>query len=646
MEKRLSASVRYPYGDVPLQDGYFFMISEKAGMVMKINRMSIKKKLQNINLPRQQPLPGYSSTTRKMKTIRGSLIFSQCCILLILTFLLGFSIYTYTCEVLKTRNRKAYDKILDSAEVIMDHTLSYYKDVSRLILENGVVQRELRSGKSVEGDGIFMDNRLFQVLGDELNIYANGVGNIDSLYLFDNEGKIFYVDSKIKSMDVRNHMDYESIQKTDWYWKAMGAEGKEIFIGYNVLKDDKDTFSCVKVLNTLDKQEKIGLLVLNIRCDALNTVFKSNTEEEDVYGIFYHQSGERRLVYQSGCEKESGKAVLADILENKEQDYEVTNHICQIENWEMLHIVRKSDIFREAKQIRLLIIILGMGATLVMAAVTIHQVYHITRPLYQLREDIRLVGDGRYHFDHSYQTDEVGIIGQEFQKMVQERIALKEQVQEEEIRRQASELELLQSQINPHFLYNTLDTLYWMAIVEDKENIAQLTRALSDVFRISLNQGMELISIREELKFIEDYLYIQNIRFDGKFMTRLQIDEQVYDWKIIKLIIQPFVENAIYHGLEPKMDSGSLQISGRVEDRSLVIAVEDDGVGMDAAADMKKGYAMQNVMERVRLHYGENAKIEVESRSGYGTKIRLYLPVEKIKTDTLEGGLDSKSGKQ
>lgn len=441
-------------------------------------------------------------------------------------------------------------------------------------------------------------------------------------------------------------MDYESIQKTDWYWKAMGAEGKEIFIGYNVLKDDKDTFSCVKVLNTLDKQEKIGLLVLNIRCDALNTVFKSNTEEEDVYGIFYHQSGERRLVYQSGCEKESGKAVLADILENKEQDYEVTNHICQIENWEMLHIVRKSDIFREAKQIRLLIIILGMGATLVMAAVTIHQVYHITRPLYQLREDIRLVGDGRYHFDHSYQTDEVGIIGQEFQKMVQERIALKEQVQEEEIRRQASELELLQSQINPHFLYNTLDTLYWMAIVEDKENIAQLTRALSDVFRISLNQGMELISIREELKFIEDYLYIQNIRFDGKFMTRLQIDEQVYDWKIIKLIIQPFVENAIYHGLEPKMDSGSLQISGRVEDRSLVIAVEDDGVGMDAAADMKKGYAMQNVMERVRLHYGENAKIEVESRSGYGTKIRLYLPVEKIKTDTLEGGLDSKSGKQ
>ncbi len=613
---------------------------------MKINRMSIKKKLQNINLPRQQPLPGYSSTTRKMKTIRGSLIFSQCCILLILTFLLGFSIYTYTCEVLKTRNRKAYDKILDSAEVIMDHTLSYYKDVSRLILENGVVQRELRSGKSVEGDGIFMDNRLFQVLGDELNIYANGVGNIDSLYLFDNEGKIFYVDSKIKSMDVRNHMDYESIQKTDWYWKAMGAEGKEIFIGYNVLKDDKDTFSCVKVLNTLDKQEKIGLLVLNIRCDALNTVFKSNTEEEDVYGIFYHQSGERRLVYQSGCEKESGKAVLADILENKEQDYEVTNHICQIENWEMLHIVRKSDIFREAKQIRLLIIILGMGATLVMAAVTIHQVYHITRPLYQLREDIRLVGDGRYHFDHSYQTDEVGIIGQEFQKMVQERIALKEQVQEEEIRRQASELELLQSQINPHFLYNTLDTLYWMAIVEDKENIAQLTRALSDVFRISLNQGMELISIREELKFIEDYLYIQNIRFDGKFMTRLQIDEQVYDWKIIKLIIQPFVENAIYHGLEPKMDSGSLQISGRVEDRSLVIAVEDDGVGMDAAADMKKGYAMQNVMERVRLHYGENAKIEVESRSGYGTKIRLYLPVEKIKTDTLEGGLDSKSGKQ
>lgn len=605
---------------------------------MKIKWKSIiKKKLQNIKILRQLVESWQLTGSWKMKTIRGSLIFSQCCVLLILTFLLGFSIYAYTCEVLKTRNREAYNKILDAAEVIMDNTLSYYEDMSRLILENDVVQRELRSGKSVDGDGIFMDNRLFRVLGDELNIYANGVENIDSLYLFDNEGKIFYVDSKIKSMDVRNHMDYESIQKTDWYWKALNAEGKEVFIGYNVLKNDPDTFSCVKVLNTLDKQEKIGLLVLNIRRDALNMVFRSNTEEEDVYGIFYEHSGKRRLVYQSGCKKESGKAALADILEKREQDYEVTKHICRTENWELLHIVRKSDIFHEAKQIRLLIIVLGMGATLVMAAVTIHQVYHITHPLYRLREDIRLVGGGRYHFDHSYQTDEVGIIGQEFQKMVQERIALKEQVQEEEIRRQASELELLQSQINPHFLYNTLDTLYWMAIVEDKDNIAQLTRALSDVFRASLNKGKELLSIREELKFIEDYLYIQNIRFDGKFMASIQVDEQVYDWKIIKLIIQPFVENAIYHGLEPKMDPGSLNILGRIEEQFLVLTVEDDGVGMDTTADVQKGYAMQNVVNRIRLHYGRRARMEVESRTGYGTKVSLYLPVERIKADTDDG---------
>nr|WP_305135390.1 sensor histidine kinase [uncultured Schaedlerella sp.] len=606
---------------------------------MKINWRSTKKKLQKMNryFSWQQAFTRHIACSRRMKTIRGSLIYSQCCVLLVLTFLLGFSIYTYTCKILKTKNREAYDKILDSAEVILDHTLTYYKDVSRLILENDVVQRELRNEKSLEGDGIFMDNHLFQVFGEELNIYANGVGNVDSLYLFDNGGKIFYVDSKIKSMDVRSQMNYENIQKTDWYWKAMKAKGKEVFIGYNVLKNDQDTFSCVKVINTLDKQEKIGLLILNIRRDALDTVFKSNTGEEDIYGIFYDYNGARRLVYQSGCEKESGKIALADILENREQDYEVTEHICRTENWEMLHIVRKSDIFREAKQIRLLIIILGMGATLVMAAVTIHQVYHITHPLYQLREDIRLVGDGRYHFDHSYQTDEVGLIGLEFQKMVQERIALKDQVQEEEIRRQASELELLQSQINPHFLYNTLDTLYWMAIVEEQENIAQLTRALSDVFRISLNQGKELLSICEELKFIDDYLYIQNIRFDGKFMTRIQVDKQVYDWKIIKLIIQPFVENAIYHGLEPKMNPGSLNILGWVEEQFLVITIEDDGVGMDTTADMQKGYAMQNVMNRVRIHYGRNARMEVESEAGYGTKVTLYLPVEKIKADTENG---------
>ena len=168
-------------------------------------------------------------------------------------------------------------------------------------------------------------------------------------------------------------------------------------------------------------------------------------------------------------------------------------------------------------------------------------------------------------------------------------------------------------------------------------DIAQMTQALSDIFRLSLNKGKELITLQEELKFIQDYLYIQNIRFDGKFAARIQVDEAVRDWKIIKLIIQPFVENAIYHGLEPKLEQGNLYISVAVEQKYLTITVEDDGVGMDAASDMQNGYAMQNVMSRIRLHYGENAEAAVESEKGSGTRVRLRLPVEMVHQDTLAG---------
>ena len=570
-----------------------------------------------------------------LKTIRSNLIFSQCCVLLALTILLGFSIYTFTCEVLKSRNRESYGKVLSAAEVIMNDTLTYYEDVSRLILEKEVIQRELDTWHPVDENSIFMDNITVQMLDEELSVYTNGMEGIASLYLFDNNGKLFYVDSHAKSMDVVRRVDYGMIQESDWYQEALEAGGKEVFLGYNVLNDADDTVSCVKVLNRLNHQQKIGILILNIRKDILDSVFRSSTGQGDIYGIFYYRNGERQLVYQSGYDKMSSKESLEHILENSRQRYEITEHTCQMKNWEMLHIVRKDNIFREARQIRLLVMALGIMAAFVMALVTIRQVYHITKPLYQLREDIRLVGDGNYHFEHSYESDEVGIIGQEFQRMVRERIALKEQVQEEELLRKASELELLQSQINPHFLYNTLDTLYWMAIGEEKAEIAQLTQALSDVFRISLNRGRELITIREELKFIEDYLYIQNIRFDGKFITQIQVEEEICTWKIIKLIIQPFVENAIYHGLEPKMEAGCLKILGKVEGEYLMITVEDDGVGMDTSAEIGQGYAMQNVKSRVRLHYGDEAKVIVESRIGCGTKVRLYLPVEIVQTETL-----------
>ena len=570
------------------------------------------------------------------KTIRGSLILSQCLVLLTLTMLLGFSIYIFTCEMLTEKNREAYEKILDASEVIMTDTLTRYENILRLILENETVQELLPLQSGASENGIFMDITAFSALDSTLSPYANGVAGVDSIYLFDNSGKLFYIDSKIRSMDLSSNIHFSQIQQKNWYKMALAAQGKEVFLGYNVLGTSDDCFSVVKVINTLNSQNKIGLLVMNVNKSVLNTIFEPVSREEEIYGIFYLRDGIRQLVQQSGFDSQQwAEKDLMTLLENCRQTYEITEHNCWLEGWEMLHIVEKENIFSEARQIRVLIILAGICATLTMAVLTIHQVYRITKPLYQLRTDISRVGDGHYELNSAYDFSEVGIIGQEFQRMVKDRIALKAQVQEEEIRRQASELELLQSQINPHFLYNTLDTLYWMAVGEEQMEIAKLTQALSDVFRLSLNKGRELITLQEELKFIQDYLYIQNIRFDGKFIAHIQVDETIYHWRIIKLIIQPFVENAIYHGLEPKLEQGNIYISAVVNEGYLTVTVADDGVGMDTSVDMLKGYAMQNVISRVRLHYGESAKVTVESEKGRGTWVQILLPVDIIQKETM-----------
>ena len=241
------------------------------------------------------------------------------------------------------------------------------------------------------------------------------------------------------------------------------------------------------------------------------------------------------------------------------------------------------------------------------------------------------MGRGKRSFYHSYGNDEVGVIGTEFQNMVMKELKLKEQISKEELLRKDSQLQLLQSQINPHFLYNTLDTLYWMALEEGAEQVADLTQALSEIFKISLSEGVEFISVGDEIRFIEDYLHIQNVRFENKFLVKILVDEEIMDMHIIKQILQPFVENAIYHGLEPKIGKGCITITGKTQEDHLIFTVEDDGVGLPDGVDVMQGYAVSNVYQRIRLHYGEKADIQFESGPGEGTTVKLILPVEEVK---------------
>ena len=208
-----------------------------------------------------------------------------------------------------------------------------------------------------------------------------------------------------------------------------------------------------------------------------------------------------------------------------------------------------------------------------------------------------------------------------------------------------SELRALQAQINPHFLYNTLDAIVWLAEAGQSREVIHITRALSDFFRISLSQGKDWIPLSEEIKHLTGYLTIQKIRYRDILDYEIEIPEELGSCQVLKLLLQPLVENAIYHGVKHRRGRGLVRVTGRMEDSWLILEVADNGAGMTDERLMKvrdglsgdggesAGYGLFNVNKRIQLYYNQARGVEIESAEGVGTEVSLRVPVRTAPAD-------------
>lgn len=209
--------------------------------------------------------------------------------------------------------------------------------------------------------------------------------------------------------------------------------------------------------------------------------------------------------------------------------------------------------------------------------------------------------------------------------MVNNNLELRERLLSSELKERESELLLLQSQINPHFLYNTMDSLYCMAVIHEADDMAQMVDALSRTFRLSLNKGNKLIKVADEVAHIKSYMEVQNFRYNNRFELGLDIPGELDDVYILKFILQPFVENAMYHGLEPQIGKGSIQVGAVREEEKIIFTIVDDGVGIADLSVLEKGYGVRNVRERIALYYGEGYGVRFDSEPGVGTKVTVTV---------------------
>ena len=286
--------------------------------------------------------------------------------------------------------------------------------------------------------------------------------------------------------------------------------------------------------------------------------------------------------------------------------------------------------------------LLLIALVMVIAAISFAFQRSIIRPLGELTRVTARIADGDFSARTGiYSEDELGTFSGAVNDMAANLEVMVDQIKDNERKMRNAELRLLQEQINPHFLYNTLDTIVWLIEGGKNEQAEDMVISLSDFFKLALSHGHEFITIREEELHIRSYLQIQQVRYQDILTYEIAIDPAVYQYKILKLTLQPLVENALYHGIKPLRAKGRVTISGHMhEDHTIHLTVEDNGVGMQpeeleqlrrdialpCSDENAAGFGMANVNERIRLNFGKQYGLSIDSAPGQGTKIEIVIP--------------------
>ena len=362
----------------------------------------------------------------------------------------------------------------------------------------------------------------------------------------------------------------------------------------------------------------------------------------------------------SSDELEHRNAVCREVQVNGET-YLATYTEMSGTGWKICTLRAADSLVGNLEQMRYFIVLVVCICTVISIMAIILMVHRITVSLGQLACVMNRVTeeeDFQSQFAYPYH-DEVGNLGISFNYMIQKINHLimelnanveelreeKENVKKVQMQKRKAELKALQAQINPHFLYNTLNAITWQAADQEVPEIGILSNSLGKFFRISLSGGKEVITIREELEHVENYLRIQEIRYKDKIRYKLQVPEDVKDLYIIKLVLQPLVENSIYHGIKVKKGIGHIRIySERCTNEAgiqmLHILVEDDGEGIEeerlkviqegllfGRVSQDSGYGIYNVNERIKLYYGDSYGLSMQSEYGKGTRAAIRIPV-------------------
>lgn len=543
----------------------------------------------------------------------------------------------------------------------IDSYIEYMENISILVSENedvpqylffplyeGEEEKKILENSNYSPAYDLDQNSLYTRITDQFQTVMKSRSDIANIGIIYDEENYIFNDGSDKINPNISLEDIEWVQETRKRANGVYLSASHV---QNLVKDDyRWVITLSHVIRNPYTNERQGLFFIDLNYDIISDLCEKNVTGERGYVFIFDENGniiyhpKQQLLY-SGLMKEN----IRQIQECKE-DFFVTEEndgclytmsVSEKTGWTVVGVSYLDELMKVRNRIAYIYYI--TAGILICVAIIFSNLLadKITFPIMKLRESMQEVENGNFANAsvEIVEKNEIGSLGNSFNIMTEKIQNLMEQNVAEQREKRKIELRALQSQINPHFLYNTLDSIIWMAESGENDQVVKMTSSLAHMMRQSFNNKQEVVPLKGEIDHVRSYLTIQKMRYQDKLNFEIDVAEQLYSCTIVKLVLQPLVENAIYHGIRYKDEMGMIWVKAISCDNEVHIVIEDNGVGMEEDKlthifDEHKvnynsnGVGVYNVQRRLKLYYGERYGLRYQSVKGEGTKVTVKIPKE------------------
>lgn len=570
----------------------------------------------------------------KFKSIRFIITFSFACIAVIAMIFIGIIL---SGKFSKTSEQNV---ALSTTHVIEQVSLNLDNYEKSMVGITGLIERSINNAPDLP------NNRL----DEKLDVIFDTRDDIVSMAIFTDKGKL------VEGTPFSKLKENVRVTEQEWFTKGILNPNGTFLSAPHVenLFDGKYNWvlSLSKSVSFNYNGEKVqGVLLIDLNFNSIEQLCQKVNLGKRGYiyildsknNIIYHPQQE--LIY-TGLKSENNEEAYKNTYGTFKQNVNNEERLLTIKNvgytdWKVVAISYMDELSATKSSItNFSIIILVLGIVFIIL-IFIFISAKITKPIKLLDESMKMVEEGDLNVKVDIKGDkEVVNLSRSFNIMIAKIKQLMHQIVIEQESKRKSELDALQAQINPHFLYNTLDSIVWMAENGKSQDVITMVTSLARLFRISISRGKNIITVKEELEHARNYLIIQKVRYKSKFNFSIEAEDEVLQYKTLKLLLQPIIENALYHGIEYMVEEGFIKITAKKAQEKLLFEIKDNGLGMKPEvlenilsyiADTKggSGVGVKNVHERIQLSFGSEYGVKIESELEEGTAVKIWIPLLK-----------------